>query len=153
MMDREQLMQEGFLLLARLMAWADPSRLEEWAELGLTITQIRILFMLRWLPGPSARQLAQELEVSPSTLTRIMDRLERHGLVRRVTDRQDRRQVRHLLTPKGREMVARLERTGRARLGGLMSRLSSDELEQVVEALRILHRSIAREEGTEAVKP
>ncbi len=151
-MDREQLMQEGFTLLARLMAWADPSRLEEWAELGLTITQIRILFLLRRLGGPTARQLAQELEVSPSTLTRIVDRLERHGLVRRVTDQQDRRQVRHLLTAKGRKTLARLEQTGRARLGHLFSRLTAQELAQVVEALRILHRS-AVEEGSEVVRP
>jgi len=145
-------MEEGFFLLARLIAWADPSRLEEWAELGLTITQIRILFLLRRLQGPTARQLAQELEVSPSTLTRIMDRLEKHGLVRRVTDCQDRRQVRHLLTPKGQRMLSRLEQTGRARFGQLLSRLSPQELAQVVEALRILYRSSLQEEA-EVVRP
>lgn len=137
--------------MARVMAWADPGRLEEWAGLGLTITQIRLLFLLRRLKSPPARLLAQEMDVSPSTLTRIVDRLERQGLVRRTTDRRDRRQVRHSLTRRGEEVVARLEQTGRAHLAQLLSHLSDEELAQVMRALHLLLRPIMAAEQREPV--
>lgn len=145
MMEREQLTQVAFCLLGRLLAWADPGRVEEWAELGLTITQIRTLFLLRRLDGPNARRLAQALEVSPSTLTRIVDRLERQGLVRREMDREDRRQVRHLLTPEGEGVVARLESLGRAQLEQALALLTEEELEALVRGLLALCRAVGVE--------
>jgi DNA-binding MarR family transcriptional regulator len=129
MMEREQLTQVAFCLLGRLLAWADPGRVEEWAELGLTITQIRTLFLLQRLDGP----------------TRIVDRLERQGLVRREMDREDRRQVRHLLTPEGEGVVARLESLGRAQLEQALALLTEEELEALVRGLLALCRAVGVE--------
>jgi MarR family len=67
--------EEAFRLFGKLVARSDPGRLEAFADLGLTMTQLRLLFLLRGADGLSAGALADQLGVTPSTLTRIMDRL------------------------------------------------------------------------------
>ncbi|TMB65950.1 MAG: MarR family transcriptional regulator [Chloroflexi bacterium] len=129
---------EAFRLFGRLVARSDPGRLEAWADLGLTMTQLRLLFLLRPADGLSAGAIADQLGVTPSTLTRIMDRLVRHDLVRRENDCNDRRLVRHHLTAEARRIIEEMERFGRARMDRILARLGPAQLERVVLALRDL---------------
>lgn len=117
---------------------SDPSRLDEWVRLGLTMTQVRVLAMLEAEEGLRAGDLAARLEVQPSTVTRIVDRLERDHLVRRDVDPNDRRMVRHFVTNSGIEALTQLRRSGRARFNEVFERLSEEQVERVVEALRDL---------------
>jgi DNA-binding MarR family transcriptional regulator len=119
------------------------------------MTQLRVLFLLREDQGMTARALAESLSVTPSTLTRIMDRLVHSQLVQREEDREDRRLVRHYLTPTALGMVSELERTGRERMGKVLNRLSPDQLDRLVEALRdfaAAAEEVEAEEAPEAVK-
>lgn len=134
--DPTALRDEAFHLFVSLVARSDPSRLEAWVGLGLTMTQLRVLFVLREEPGLSAGALAERLGVTPSTLTRLMDRLVRTDLVRRETGDDDRRLVRHYLSRRGLASVEELERTGRARMNDVLARLSPEQLERLVLALR-----------------
>jgi len=136
--DDADLRNEAFQLFGRLVTRSDPGRLETWVGLGLTMTQLLVLFLLRTEAGLSAGALADRLNVTPSTLTRIMDRLVRNQLVRREDDRDDRRLVRHFLTSSGLQTVEELERTGRERRDRVFSLLSREQLERLVLALRDL---------------
>src|SRR3970040_2212899 len=78
-LDRESLREQAFHLLGRAITRSDPGHLEAWVELGLTLTQLRVLFQLQAEDGASAGALAERLKVTPSTLTRIVDRLVRQG--------------------------------------------------------------------------
>jgi len=135
-MSPEDIREEAFTLLGRIVTRSDPGRLEAWAELGLTMTQLRVLFMVRMEEGVSAGTLAENLGVTPPTLTRIMDRLVSNRLVRREADESDRRLVRHHLTREGLRTVEEMERTGRARLNSILSRLTPEQVERLVLALR-----------------
>jgi MarR family transcriptional regulator for hemolysin len=77
----------------------------------------------RW---DSQRNLAKELRIEGATLTRHLDRLEAEGLIARTRDPEDRRQIRADLTPRGRELHARLRTTavavGARALDGLTER-------------------------------
>ena len=137
-MDESTLRDEAFQLFGRIVTRSDPGRLEAWAGLGLSMTQLRVLFILRGENGLSAGGLAERLSVTASTLTRIMDRLVRNELVRREVDGDDRRLVRHYLTQAGLRSVEEMERTGRARMNQVFGRLSRDQLERLVQALRDL---------------
>jgi DNA-binding MarR family transcriptional regulator len=141
-MTESDLRDEAFRLFVQVITRSDPGRLEEWAGLGLTMTQMRVLFLLRAESGPSAGALAESLSVTPSTLTRIMDRLVRNQLVQREGDDNDRRLVRHCLTSDGLKMVEELERAGRARMDQVFDRLSADQLERLVLALRDFTASV-----------
>jgi DNA-binding MarR family transcriptional regulator len=147
--ERESLRERAFILFARAIARSDPARLEAWVELGLTMTQLRVLFLLRTEDGASAGALAESLKVTPSTLTRIVDRLVRQGLVRRETDDGDRRLVRHYLSASGASTVEELERSGRARMDEVMDRLSAHQLERLVSALEDLTAALDAQEADE----
>ena len=147
--EREPLRERAFHLFARAIVRSDPGRLEAWVELGLTMTQLRVLFLLRPEDGASAGAMAESLKVTPSTLTRIVDRLVRQGLIRRETDDGDRRLVRHYLSASGASTVEELERSGRARMNEVMDRLSAPQLERLVAALEDLTTAQAAQEADE----
>ncbi len=141
--------EQAFILFARTIARSDPARLEAWVELGLTMTQLRVLFLLITEDGASAGAMAESLKVTPSTLTRIVDRLVRQGLIRRETDDGDRRLVRHYVSASGASTVEELERSGRARMNEVMDRLSAPQLERLVLALEDLTAALDAQEADE----
>ena len=145
--ERDPLREQAFILFARTIARSDPARLEAWVELGLTMTQLRVLFLLRTEDGASAGAMAESLKVTPSTLTRIVDRLVRQRLVRRETDDGDRRLVRHYVSTRGASTVEELERSGRARMNEVMDRLSAPQLERLVLALEDLTAALDAQEA------
>lgn len=80
-------------------------------------------------------EFADALRVDPSTATRAVSRLERHGLAERIAVEDDRRIVTARVTPQGRRMV---ERVGRLRAIGmqrLLEPFEPDEREQFAEYL------------------
>ncbi len=54
--EQDPLREHAFRLLGRAMTRFDPGRLEDWVELGLTMTQLRVLFVLRNEPVNDAGQ-------------------------------------------------------------------------------------------------
>lgn len=148
----DTLRQRAFVAFARVVTRFDPGRLEAWVELGLTMTQLRVLFLLWTEDGAAAGALADGLSVTPSTLTRIVDRLVRQGLLRREPDEGDRRLVRHFLTESGRTTVQELERRGRARMNEIIDRLTEPQLERLVLALEDLSLALADQEADELSK-
>ena len=133
-----ELRTQAYQLLAQLLVGADPARMDQWAGLGLTMTQVRVLSTLQMQDGLAAGELAERLNVRPSTVTRIVDRLVRNKLVAREVDENDRRLVRHRLTKKGGSVFRELQSMGRERVSRVFDRLDDDQVKRVVEALRDL---------------
>ena len=73
--------------------------------LGLTQAQWRALAKLSREGDLRQSQLADELEIKPMTVTRLVDRLEEAGLVERRTDPRDRRAQRLHLTEKAEPVI------------------------------------------------
>ena len=71
------------------------------AELGITSTQASILFMVASGKCLLAAELAREYGIDASAVTRLIDRLEKRGLLTRVRSNEDRRAVRLALTAEG----------------------------------------------------
>ena len=76
--------------------------------IGVTRTQWRALKFLQRGEGINQGRLADELEVEPITLCRMIDRLEEAGLVERRRDPADRRAWRIFLTDRARPLLADL---------------------------------------------
>ena len=137
-MHDPQLLEDAMRLYVRTVGIIDPLRVRTWKELELTVTQLRVLLILRETPGAPAGLLAERLRVTPPTVTGLVDRLVRMGVVRREEDSKDRRLVRNVLTDRGQEVLGEVEREGRAFLTELFERLSADQLSHLVESLEAL---------------
>ena len=125
---------------------ADPARLQVWEDLGLTMSQLRVLHILNADPGMTAGNLAERLGVRPSTVTGIVDRLVKQDLVERRSDPEDRRVVRNLLTVRGTEVLSDLARAGREYIMNILEPLSNEELLSALSGLGGVNRK-AQEMG------
>jgi DNA-binding MarR family transcriptional regulator len=141
--ERSRLVQEVLDRQAELYRSLRPAR--EWLEVDLTMSQVKVLFLL-YSEGPASMgQLAASLGVTLPTVTGIIDRLVEHGLVQREEHPHDRRLVVSRLTPRGSATAERLHQAGRTRLASVLDSLSVDELQQMVAGLQVLCRAVQRQ--------
>ncbi|WP_255217951.1 MarR family winged helix-turn-helix transcriptional regulator [Lactobacillus delbrueckii] len=89
--------------------------------------QNRTLALLSKNEGMKQAELARFTRVRPSSISEVVDRLERHGLIERRRDNSDHRVFRLYLTEKGREQNKRNHSSWLGFVGDLMSPLSDDE--------------------------
>lgn len=108
---------------------------------GLTFSEYDVLLRLARAPGRALRmsELAERVLLSPSGLTRLVDRLVHDGLVTRDTFQEDARVTMARLTNRGRE---RLRRAARTHLQGIREhytgQLSETQLRNVASALETI---------------
>ena len=69
--------------------------------LGLTESQFDVIATLGDTGGMTCKELSEQTLVTKGTLTGVLDRLEKKGLIARVPSREDRRAIFIRLTPKG----------------------------------------------------
>lgn len=94
--------------------------------------------VLHWLSaegGMRTSDVALGLSVPPSTLTRHCDRLSAEGLIERVRDRKDRREVWITLSGGGRQVVLDVVDRQREILSDTMSSLGVDDRKQLIRIL------------------
>jgi DNA-binding MarR family transcriptional regulator len=93
-------------LLAYLdaLALAEPIQARLWQLAEITLTQASVLRELRAGPQTSSR-LGQAVGLSPASLSHLVDRLEKRGLVSRRRDDEDRRRVDVHLEPAGERVL------------------------------------------------
>ncbi len=85
---------------------------EYWARIDLTMPQLKVLLLLGRHGSAPVSWLASRMDVSPPNITGILDRLEQRGWVRRMSDPQDRRVVRIVLTSEGERLLHELSSAG-----------------------------------------
>jgi DNA-binding MarR family transcriptional regulator len=82
---------------------------EECAPFGVTPVQFSIMTVAGAQPGLEQVALAQEVGVDRTTLTNVLTRLERRGLIARAAVASDRRVKRVTLTEDGRATLDRMQ--------------------------------------------
>ena len=80
---------------------------------GMTRAQWAVLLRLERREGLKQSDLAEDLDIQPITLTRLVDRLCDNGLIERRPDPNDRRAKRLYLTPAARPLLDRISDAGR----------------------------------------
>jgi DNA-binding MarR family transcriptional regulator len=111
---------------------------EVMTEYGVTMAQSFILFALLEKDGCTLTEIGTRAQIDNSSLTTMVDKLEKEGLVERRLFAQDRRVVTLFLTEKGRELGTRVFNRGAEYNKTLTDKLSSTE-PQFIEALRLLN--------------
>ena len=98
--------------------------------------QLRVLSIIATNRHTNMSRLAEALDVVPSSASRLCDRLEATGLLRRVADPRDRREVRLLLTAASRRLLADLRERRRAAITEVLERMPVAARQDLVRALR-----------------
>ena len=91
----------------------------------------------------TVRDMARDLGLDTSTVTRLVDVLVRDGMARRARDeKRDRRRVFVSLTARGRSLAAKLERCADDYSERILERIPAEMREDVVHSLRVLIEAI-----------
>ncbi|HET9092408.1 MAG TPA: MarR family transcriptional regulator [Acidimicrobiales bacterium] len=106
------------------------------AEEEVTLAQYRTLVVLASRGPQRVADLAAALAVTPATATRMCDRLVHKQLIRRRTEREDRRQVRVALTERGRELVDAVTARRRLEIAEIVKRIPAGQQQVMIEALQ-----------------
>lgn len=95
---------------------------------GLTIQQYNVLRIVRGGPakGHPIYEIERRMIYRFANVTRLVDRLEAQGLLKRVADPKDRRVSRVVITPKGKRLMERMDEPVRA-LGARLTACCSEE--------------------------
>ena len=99
------LVDEAVTALYAVSALLDYMRLQFWDEQQLTVTQLRLLRILKEEEGLGNAELADRLLVTRPSVSALLDRLERGGYIRRETSLRDRRSIRIFLEDRGHRAV------------------------------------------------
>ena len=115
---------------------------------GTTRAQWIVLARLDRQPGLSQNELAAIAEVEPITIARLVDRLERRGLVERRPDPNDRRIWRLHLTPAAAPLVDEIH-DYRAELNRLITRgLKRETVDTIVDGLLRMKANLSAANAT-----
>lgn len=101
------------------------------AEHDLSVTQLRLLGLLRDRT-PAMAAIAQHLGLDPSSVSGLVDRAERRGLVQRSTATHDARVTMISVTPTGRDVSKQLATAVTARLEELVRLVLPSERASIV---------------------
>jgi MarR family transcriptional regulator, organic hydroperoxide resistance regulator len=110
----------------------------------LSHSQLRALFKLQGEEQVTAGELAKRADISPASMTAMLDALERAGMVERHRSETDRRQVIVRLTPAGQERLHERKRAWTQYWENCLGDHSDSELEA---AARVFHTMAAMLDG------
>ena len=107
MMDREELIKKAIGFHKEANELIMEHRAEDWLLLDLTISQLKTLVYIYSEGRVSFRKLVRALDVTPSVLIGIIDRLMSEGMVNRTDNIEDNRIRLLIITDKGKALLDR----------------------------------------------
>ena len=114
---------------------------------GLSMAQLHILYTLQRNGEMPMSRLADVLDVSLSSATGLIDRIEERGFVERIRVPEDRRVVLIRVTDAGRRMLDEVDAVGTELLRSVFGRIGRSQLAAVGRAIAELRRGLEETTG------
>jgi DNA-binding MarR family transcriptional regulator len=111
-------------------------------EVGLSTATWFLLSMLIEEDGISQGEVSHRFEVDPSRITRIAQRLQDEGLLRRKRDPEDNRVVRLYITEEGRLLIEDCQERRQRFESRFRREFSTEELAELRRALGVVSRLV-----------
>jgi DNA-binding MarR family transcriptional regulator len=126
---------------------------QRWHHGSISLIHLNVLAMLEAHGPLSMSKIAELLDISVASVTGVIDRMEKRGLVERRHDLDDRRVVLVHPAAGGRALFVDIDQRRRQGLAKLLDRLSDDELSGLLQGHRALRaakvaHAQAREEAS-----
>ncbi len=114
---------------------------------GLTATQYNLLRILRGAgeAGATCSQIGERTVKKDPDITRLVDRMEKRGLVKRSRDGRDRRIVTTTITREGLRVLEKLDVQVNERPARQLRGLSRQQILDLIRAMEIIRAQLAAE--------
>ena len=131
--------REGGFLIAKIHQLSNrifTKKLKEYGLDELNSAQGRIMFVLWREDNISIHELSKKTQLSKSTLTSMLDRLEKAGFIKRVHSSKDRREIIIKLTEKDRSLQDKYVDVSKEMNKLFYNKLSEVEIDEFENYLR-----------------
>ena len=128
--------EELLVALRRVIRAVDLRSKQLSKHVGLTGPQLLVMQNIQEKPGIMVREIAENINLSPATITNILDRLEGRDLATRIRSTQDKRKVGVFLTENGKVAVVNAPRPLQEHFGERFSQLKEWEQSQMVATVQ-----------------
>ncbi|SFS98846.1 MarR family winged helix-turn-helix transcriptional regulator [Marininema halotolerans] len=112
------------------------------SEFPITPPQFTALLWLNEQGDMTIGELSQKMFLACSTMTDLVDRMEKNDVVERVRDERDRRVVRIHLLAKGTSIIMEVLEARQKYLSEMLSHLPQEEVEGIAKHLATLHHEM-----------
>jgi len=110
----------------------------------LSATQYNVLRILRGAPeGLPCGEIANRMITRDPDVTRLLDRLEKRGLISRCRETKDRRTVKVRIAPEGLKVLEKLDEPVQSAHRHHLGHLGRARLQELTELLRIARSQVA----------
>jgi DNA-binding MarR family transcriptional regulator/GNAT superfamily N-acetyltransferase len=118
-----------------------------------SLTEVRVLYEIAHQTRPTAKTIAQTLQLDPGYLSRILRGFRQRGLISARADSHDRRERRLTLTGRGRRTFGVLNARATDEVAGMLQGLSPGEQEQLLRSLGTIESMLEDEKDARARTP
>jgi DNA-binding MarR family transcriptional regulator len=105
-------------------------------EYDISAEQHAVLMAIKYIKSPvTPSEVARWLDRNPNSVSLIVDRMTKGGLVRGIRDLSDRRSVRLVMTKKGKDIYERSTVAGWQLILDILSKMTEEEINTLVRQL------------------
>lgn len=125
---------------------------QQLAPYGITYRQFQVLVWLIYEGDLTPAQLAARLMIEPPTLTRILDRMERHGWIARCEHHRDGRRKQVRLLPAAKRIWSQVTSCLQEARSQATRGMTEQEVRQLRMLLARVHQNLAADSDTGRVQ-
>jgi DNA-binding MarR family transcriptional regulator len=111
---------------------------KETSSLHCSLSHLEVLHYIADRDNPSMKDIAGHLQITPPSVTSIVETMVEQGLVKRDVSAGDRRTVRVTLTPKATKLAATLQAKKKKLLMLMLQKLSTEQKQQLSDIIKTL---------------
>ncbi|WP_201769271.1 MarR family winged helix-turn-helix transcriptional regulator [Fervidicella metallireducens] len=111
---------------------------------GFTSSQCYSLIEILKADRLTMNELSDKMNLDSSTMTRIIDKLVRDGLIKRDKDEEDRRKVLVMLTDRGKEVANMLNDSVNEYYKKIISNIPTGRIDEVLNAVSVLLKAFEK---------
>jgi DNA-binding MarR family transcriptional regulator len=114
------------------------------SDLKLYRGQAPVLLLLSERNGLTQKEIAEELKIKPSTVTLILRRMRKRGLISSVRDERDKRYTKIYLTEEGKKFICKLKRVFKQLEEECFKDFSEEEKKLLMDFFRRIRDNLRR---------
>ncbi|MDP4142888.1 MAG: MarR family transcriptional regulator [Bacillota bacterium] len=137
-LEVSKLFREIMILLRHSMA-------KSFEDMGITAPQGMVLRTLGHNEKMKISDLSSHLGLSNSTVSGIVDRLEKQGMVERIRSEEDRRVVYVSSSPKFEKLHKELHNRAEENIRNIMKRGTPEDIDKVIDGLNTLKKLLTND--------
>ena len=130
---RPLLFMELAQTMERMMKMVEKSAKMKLEDPGMTMLQVKTLDYIKNNPDTSARDLSNQLYLSASSTSQLLDRLYEQKLITRKNDSDDRRLLLINLTEKGNKFLEKMKKRHFEVIKNITQFMSVEEVKKLIE--------------------